>query len=124
MNYAGMSSTLGLAFTKTGGLFPFFAPLIGWLGVFLTGSDTSSNALFSSMQRTTATAVGIPPELAVASNAVGGVTGKMISPQSISVATSATNMVVRKVICSALPSATPSLLRSYSACWCTARPFS
>ena len=93
MNYAGMSSTLGLAFTKTGGLFPFFAPLIGWLGVFLTGSDTSSNALFSSMQRTTATAVGIPPELAVASNAVGGVTGKMISPQSISVATSATNMV-------------------------------
>ena len=78
---------------KTGGLFPFFAPLIGWLGVFLTGSDTSSNALFSSMQRTTATAVGIPPELAVASNAVGGVTGKMISPQSISVATSATNMV-------------------------------
>ena len=80
MNYAGMSSTLGLAFTKTGGLFPFFAPLIGWLGVFLTGSDTSSNALFSSMQRTTATAVGIPPELAVASNAVGGVTGKMISP--------------------------------------------
>ena len=93
MNYAGMSSTLGLAFTKTGGIFPFFAPLIGWLGVFLTGSDTSSNALFSSMQRTTATAVGIPPELAVVSNAVGGVTGKMISPQSISVATSATNMV-------------------------------
>ena len=93
MNYAGMSSTLGLAFTKTGSFFPFFAPLIGWLGVFLTGSDTSSNALFCSMQHTTATAVGIPPELAVASNAVGGVTGKMISPQSISVATSATNMV-------------------------------
>ena len=93
MNYAGMSSTLGLAFTKSGSFFPFFAPLIGWLGVFLTGSDTSSNALFCSMQHTTATAVGIPPELAVASNAVGGVTGKMISPQSISVATSATNMV-------------------------------
>lgn len=93
MNYAGMSSTLGLAFTHTGAFFPFFAPLIGWLGVFLTGSDTSSNALFCSMQYTTATAVGIPPELAVASNAVGGVTGKMISPQSISVATSATNMV-------------------------------
>lgn len=93
MNYAGMSSTLGLAFTHTGFMFAFFAPLIGWLGVFLTGSDTSSNALFCSMQHTTATAVGIPPELAVASNAVGGVTGKMISPQSISVATSATNMV-------------------------------
>lgn len=93
MNYSGMSSTLGLAFTKTGWLFPFFSPILGWLGVFLTGSDTSSCALFGGMQKDTAIAVGMSPELAVASNASGGVTGKMISPQSLSVATAATNMV-------------------------------
>ena len=93
MNYSGMSSTLGLAFTNTGALFPFFAPILGWLGVFLTGSDTSSNALFSSLQATTAQQVGVDPYLTVASNSSGGVTGKMISPQSISVATSATGMV-------------------------------
>ncbi|BFR46969.1 lactate permease LctP family transporter [Nitratidesulfovibrio sp. HK-II] len=93
MNYSGMSSTMGLAFTKTGWLFPFFSPLLGWLGVFLTGSDTSSNALFSGLQRTTATSVGMDPHLAVAANSSGGVTGKMISPQSISVATAATKMV-------------------------------
>jgi lactate permease len=93
MNYSGMSSTLGLAFTKTGVLFPFFAPILGWLGVFLTGSDTSSNALFSNLQATTAQQVGVDPYLTVASNSSGGVTGKMISLQSISVATSATGMV-------------------------------
>ncbi len=93
MNYSGMSSTLGIAFTKTGWLFPFFAPLLGWLGVFLTGSDTSSNALFGGMQRATAEAVGVDPHLTVAANSSGGVTGKMISPQSISVATASTNMV-------------------------------
>jgi lactate permease len=93
MNYSGMSSTLGLAFTRTGALFPFFAPILGWLGVFLTGSDTSSNALFSNLQATTARQVGVDPYLTVAANSSGGVTGKMISPQSISVATSATNMV-------------------------------
>lgn len=93
MNYSGMSSSLGIGFTKTGGFFPFFAPLLGWLGVFLTGSDTSSNALFCGMQRSTAEVVGMSPELAVAANSSGGVTGKMISPQSISVATAATNMV-------------------------------
>ncbi|MEG2173417.1 MAG: lactate permease LctP family transporter [Desulfovibrionaceae bacterium] len=93
MNYSGMSSSLGLAFTKTGWLFPFFSPILGWLGVFLTGSDTSSCALFGGMQKDTAIAVGMSPELAVASNASGGVTGKMISPQSLSVATAATNMV-------------------------------
>ena len=91
MNYSGMSSTLGLAFTHTGWLFPFFSPLLGWLGVFLTGSDTSSCALFGGMQKDTALAVGMRPELAVASNASGGVTAKMISPQSLSVATAATN---------------------------------
>ena len=93
MNYSGMSSTLGIAFTLTGSFFPIFAPLLGWLGVFLTGSDTSSNALFCGMQRSTAEVVGMPPELAVAANSSGGVTGKMISPQSISVATAATSMV-------------------------------
>ncbi len=93
MNYSGMSSSMGLAFTATGALFPFFAPILGWLGVFLTGSDTSSNALFGSLQKTTAQQIGVSPELCVASNSSGGVTGKMISPQSISVATAASNMV-------------------------------
>jgi lactate permease len=93
MNYSGMSSTLGLAFTATGKLFPFFAPILGWLGVFLTGSDTSSNALFGSLQKTTAQQIGVSPELCVAANSSGGVTGKMISPQSISVACAASNMV-------------------------------
>jgi len=93
MNYSGMSSTMGLAFTATGAFFPFFAPILGWLGVFLTGSDTSSNALFGSLQKTTAQQIGVDPALCVAANSSGGVTGKMISPQSISVATAATNMV-------------------------------
>ena len=93
MNFSGMSSTLGLAFTATGAWFPFFAPILGWLGVFLTGSDTSSNALFGSLQKTTAQQIGVDPALCVAANSSGGVTGKMISPQSISVATAATNMV-------------------------------
>ncbi|MCX4308723.1 MAG: lactate permease LctP family transporter [Desulfovibrio sp.] len=93
MNYSGMSASLGLAFTLTGGFFPFCAPILGWLGVFLTGSDTSSCALFGGMQRDTAIAVGMSPELAVASNASGGTTAKMISPQSLSVATAATGMV-------------------------------
>ena len=93
MNFSGMSSSMGLAFTATGALFPFFAPILGWLGVFLTGSDTSSNALFGSLQKTTAQQIGVSPELCVAANSSGGVTGKMISPQSISVATAASNMV-------------------------------
>ncbi len=93
MNYSGMSSTLGLAFTATGAAYPFFAPFLGWLGVFLTGSDTSSNALFGSMQKTAAQQLGIDPNLTVAANSSGGVCGKMISPQSISVATAATGLV-------------------------------
>ncbi|MEN6412434.1 MAG: lactate permease LctP family transporter [Veillonellales bacterium] len=93
MNYSGMSSTLGLAFTSTGSAYPFFAPFLGWLGVFLTGSDTSSNALFGSMQQTAAQQLGIDPNLIVASNSSGGVCGKMISPQSIAVATAATGLV-------------------------------
>ena len=68
MNFSGMSSTMGLAFTKTGTLFPFFSPILGWLGVFLTGSDTSANALFGSMQRTAAEQIGVDPYLTVAAN--------------------------------------------------------
>ena len=93
MNYSGMSSSLGLAFTATGSFFPFFSPFLGWLGVFLTGSDTSANALFGSMQKTTAEQLGLDPNLMVAANSSGGVCGKMISPQSISVATAATGLV-------------------------------
>jgi lactate permease len=93
MNYSGMSSTLGLAFTATGLLFPIFSPILGWLGVFLTGSDTSSNALFGALQKTTAQQIGVDPALMVAANSSGGVTGKMISPQSLAVATAATGMV-------------------------------
>jgi len=92
MNANGMSTTLGLALAGTGVLFPFFAPILGWLGVFLTGSDTSSNLLFGNLQKTTAQAIGVSPELCAAANTSGGVTGKMISPQSISVAVAATGL--------------------------------
>jgi lactate permease len=92
-NYSGMSATLGLAMANTGVLFPLFAPVLGWLGVFLTGSDTSSNALFGNLQKITANQIGVDPTLTVAANSTGGVTGKMISPQSIAVATAATGLV-------------------------------
>jgi lactate permease len=92
-NYSGMSSTLGLAFAATGLLFPFFSPFLGWLGVFLTGSDTSSNALFANLQKVTAQQIGVEPILTIAANTTGGVTGKMISPQSIAVACAATGLV-------------------------------
>jgi lactate permease len=88
--YSGSDATLGLAFTRTGWLYPFFAPLLGWLGVALTGSDTSSNALFGSLQRITAEQLGLNPVLIVASNSTGGVMGKMIDAQSIVVAAVAT----------------------------------
>jgi L-lactate transport len=92
-NYSGLSSTLGLAFAATGALFPFFSPFLGWLGVFLTGSDTSSNALFANLQAVTATQIGVDPVLTVGANTTGGVTGKMISPQSIAVACAAVGLV-------------------------------
>lgn len=88
--YSGSDATLGLAFTKTGVFYPFFAPLLGWLGVALTGSDTSSNALFGSLQRITAEQLGLNPVLIVTSNSTGGVMGKMIDAQSIVVAAVAT----------------------------------
>lgn len=93
MNYSGMSSTLGMFLAGTGSFFPFFSAFLGWLGVFLTGSDTSANALFGNLQSVTAQQVGMDPVLAVAANSSGGVTGKMISPQSIAVATAATGLV-------------------------------
>ncbi|WP_353254871.1 lactate permease LctP family transporter [Burkholderia anthina] len=92
-NYSGMSSTLALMLAATGAAFPFFSPFLGWLGVLLTGSDTSSNALFCSLQQTTAHQLGVPETLAVAANTTGGVTAKMISPQSIAVACAATGLV-------------------------------
>ena len=91
-NYSGLSSTLALVLAGTGAAFPFFSPFLGWLGVFLTGSDTSANALFGSLQASTAHQVGISPELAVAANTTGGVTGKMISPQSIAIACAAVGL--------------------------------
>jgi lactate permease len=92
INAAGMSTTLGLALAKTGNLFPFFSPLLGWLGVFITGSDTSANLLFGTLQKVTATNIHMSPLLAVAANSSGGVTGKMISPQSIAVACAAVGL--------------------------------
>ncbi len=88
--YAGLDSTLGLAFASTGVLFPLFSPLLGWLGVALTGSDTASNVLFGNLQQITAHQVGISPVLAAAANSTGGVMGKMIDAQSIVVAGVAT----------------------------------
>ncbi|HMW21912.1 MAG TPA: lactate permease LctP family transporter [Burkholderiaceae bacterium] len=92
-NYSGLSSTLALVLAGTGAAFPFFSPFLGWLGVFLTGSDTSANALFGSLQATTAHQIGVSDTLLVAANTTGGVTGKMISPQSIAVACAAVGLV-------------------------------
>lgn len=91
--YGGTDATLGLAFTKTGMLYPFFAALLGWLGVALTGSDTSSNVLFGSLQKITAQQLGFNPILIVTANSTGGVMGKMIDAQSIVVATASTGQV-------------------------------
>jgi lactate permease len=88
--YGGTDATLGLAFTRTGRLYPFFATMLGWLGVALTGSDTSSNVLFGSLQKITAQQLGFNPVLIVTANSTGGVMGKMIDAQSIVVATAST----------------------------------
>jgi lactate permease len=92
MNYSGATVTLGQAFAETGRLFPFFSALLGWLGVFLTGSDTSANALFGNLQVVTANSLGLNPAMMAASNSAGGVMGKMISLTSIAVAVAATGM--------------------------------
>jgi lactate permease len=92
-NNSGMSISMAMALASTGVLFPFFSPILGWLGVFLTGSDTSSNALFGKLQATTAQSIGVDPVLTVGANASGGVTGKMISPQSLAVGAAAVGLV-------------------------------
>ena len=81
VNNSGISITIAEALANTGVLFPFFAPILGWLGVFITGSDTSANALFGKLQYATATSIGVDPVVTVAANVSGGVVGKMISPQ-------------------------------------------
>jgi lactate permease len=91
--YAGLDAVLGLAFTRTGWFYPFFGAFLGWLGVALTGSDTSSNALFGSLQGITSQRLGIDPILMGATNSAGGVMGKMVDAQSITIATSATEQV-------------------------------
>ena len=96
MNYSGATGTLGLAFSATGRVFPFFSPIMGWLGVFLTGSDTSSNALFGNLQVVSAGRLGLDPVVIAAANSVGGVMGKMISLQTIAVAAAATGMSVQE----------------------------
>jgi lactate permease len=96
LNYSGMTFTLGLAFASTGFLYVFFASFIGWLGVALTGSDTSSNALFGNLQKVTAQQIGVSPVLTVGANSSGGVLGKMISPQNLAVGTSATGLQGRE----------------------------
>lgn len=93
MNASGMSNTLGYALAATGAAFKFLSPALGWIGVFITGSDTSANLLFAKLQQVTASQVGMDPLLAVAANASGGVVGKMISPQSIAVAAAAVGLV-------------------------------
>ena len=94
MNYSGMTSTLGLALARSGRAFPFFSATLGWIGVFLTGSDTPANALFGNLQVVTANALGINPVLTASVNSAAGVMGKMISIQSIAVAVSATGMTL------------------------------
>jgi len=93
VNNSGISITIAKALANTGVLFPFFAPVLGWLGVFITGSDTSSNALFGKLQYATATSIGVDPVVTVAANCSGGVVGKMISPQSIAVAAGAVGLI-------------------------------
>jgi len=88
--YSGLDATLGLAFARTGVLYPFFGTLLGWLGVAMTGSDTSSNVLFGSLQKISAGQLGLSPVLMASANSSGGVMGKMIDAQSIVVASTAT----------------------------------
>jgi lactate permease len=88
--YCGLDATLGLAFARTGALYPFFGTLIGWLGTASTGSDTSANVLFGSLQKMTAQQIGVSPALMASANSAGGVMGKMIAAPSIVVASTAT----------------------------------
>jgi len=92
LNFCGATATMGLAFAAPGAVFPFFSAMLGWLAVFLTGSDTSANALFGNLQVVTAKSLSVDPTLMAAANSAGGVMGKMISLQSIAGAAAATGM--------------------------------
>jgi lactate permease len=104
MNFSGQTVTLGLALAATGGFFAFLSPVVGWIGVAVTGSDTSANSLFGLLQTTAATQTGISPYLLAAANTSGGVLGKMISPQNLAIAAVVVGMehkehvLLRKVI--------------------------
>lgn len=104
MNYSGATQTLGLALATTGVLFPIFSAYIGWLGVFLTGSDASTNSLFGPMQVISAQQLHLDPVLAGTTNTSGGVMGKMISPQNLSIARRRSGRAERKDHCCARPS--------------------
>jgi lactate permease len=93
LNDSGITLTMAETLANTGASFPFFAPVLGWLGVFITGSDTSANALFGKLQASTAASIGVDPVITVAANVSGGVVGKMISPQSIAVAAAAGQLI-------------------------------
>jgi lactate permease len=92
MNYSGSTATLGLAFAATGVAFPFFSALLGWVGVFLTGSDTSANALFGTLQTVTANRLNMNEILMASANSAGGVMGKMVSLTSVAIAAAATSL--------------------------------
>ncbi len=96
MNYAGMTYTLGLGVASMGLLFPLLSPFLGWIAVFLSGSDTSGNALFGNLQVVAANQLGLNPVLIAAANSSGGVMGKMISPQNISTGVSVTDLKGRE----------------------------
>jgi lactate permease len=96
MNQSGQTGHLGRALAQTGGFFPFLAPILGWIGVAVTGSDTSANALFGALQVTTAHSAGLNPVLMAAANSSGGVMGKMVSPQNLAIAAAAVGMAGRE----------------------------
>ena len=114
--YAGMDGTLGLAFARTGVLYPFFAALLGWLGVVITGSDTSSNVLFGSLQKITAEQLGLDPTQMAAANSSGGVMGKMINAQSVVVAAAAAVNPAKKAASCAMSFSTAWRSSPWSAC--------
>ena len=89
MNYSGQTVAMGEFFANLGGVFAFLAPVLGWIGTAVTGSDTSANALFANLQVTAAHNIGLNPDLLLAANTMGGVTGKMMSPQSLAIAATA-----------------------------------
>ena len=96
MNLAGMTITIGTFIAGAGAAFAFFSPILGWLGTAVTGSDTSANALFATLQQTAGKTAGIDPTLLVAANTAGGVVGKMVSPQNLTIAATAVGLLGRE----------------------------